>query len=251
VSNAIAGYQPNWVALEGAVNVRDLGGLRTLDGRIVRHGGVLRGDVPVDLTPPDVRALVVERGLRTVFDLRSAAEVTADGTSPLADGIDGHAVRTRHVPLLTALPPTEQRPKPIGLDYPSLANRGAQAMVIVLTELATLGTTASLVHCTAGKDRTGVLIAVLLELLGVDRELVIADYMATAQRLDQVVERSVRRPSAQANPIDPRLLGLVPDGMLDMLAMLDEHGGALPWLTAHGAAPDLAERLRSALLVDP
>jgi hypothetical protein len=108
----------------------------------------------------------------------------------------------------------------------------------------------ALVHCTAGKDRTGVVVAVLLDLLGVDRKLVVADYLATAQRLDQVIERSVRRPSAQANPIDPRLLELVPDGVLDMLAMLDEHGGAMAWLAAHGARPDLAQRLRSTLLVE-
>src|SRR3954453_19253311 len=75
--------QTRWIQLDGAVNMRDLGGLRTTDGRTTRFGRVLRSDNLQDLTPADVRRLVGDLALRHVIDLRSDAEGRLEGRGPL------------------------------------------------------------------------------------------------------------------------------------------------------------------------
>ncbi|HTL24476.1 MAG TPA: tyrosine-protein phosphatase, partial [Mycobacteriales bacterium] len=72
----------SWIDLAGAVNARDLGGLPTVDGRVTRSGVLLRADNLQDLTPEDVEELR-RRGLGTVLDLRTAAEVEILGPGPL------------------------------------------------------------------------------------------------------------------------------------------------------------------------
>ncbi len=71
-----------WVDLDGAVNVRDLGGLPAGDGRQVAAGRLLRGDDMNDLSAADVDLLVIQIGLTTVIDLRSPAEVQDRGPGP-------------------------------------------------------------------------------------------------------------------------------------------------------------------------
>ena len=72
----------SWIELEGAVNVRDVGGLPTVDGRTTRPGVLLRSDNLQDLSAADVTRLVDELGLRTVVDLRSTGEVHLEGPTP-------------------------------------------------------------------------------------------------------------------------------------------------------------------------
>ena len=85
-----------WVDLDGAVNVRDLGGLPTDDGGKTQDGRLLCGDNLQDLSPADVIRLVRHIGVRTVIDLRSTAELVAEGPAPL-DAVDG--VRHVHHPI--------------------------------------------------------------------------------------------------------------------------------------------------------
>jgi protein-tyrosine phosphatase len=72
-----------WIDLDGAVNVRDLGGIPTRDGGVTRHGRILRADNLQGLTPADVARLVGELKVRHVVDLRSTAEVMLEGPGPL------------------------------------------------------------------------------------------------------------------------------------------------------------------------
>jgi protein-tyrosine phosphatase len=86
-----------WIELDGAVNVRDLGGLPTEDGGKTADARLLRADNLQELSPSDIAVLVGEVGVTTVVDLRSSSELASEGPAPL-DGVAG--VRHTHHPVL-------------------------------------------------------------------------------------------------------------------------------------------------------
>ena len=185
-----------WMELAGACNARDLGGLPTVDGRVTRHGVLFRSDNLQDLTAEDVAALQ-EAGLRTVIDLRTSPEVEITGPGPLRatdvqhvhldlipHGFDGRAeLVERTIPDETA---GEHAMDHFYLDYVK------HAPAEVATALRTIADPRSggvVVHCAAGKDRTGVVVALALSLVGVRRDAVVADYALTDERIEQIRER--------------------------------------------------------------
>ena len=251
-----------WLELDGAVNVRDLGGLPAGDGRQVVPGRLLRGDDLNDLSPADVTLLVGQLGLTTVIDLRSPGEVRARGPGPLTRG---GLVRHRQHSLLPELGLTPAadamtaRVERAQARYPDdarcglylgyLEERPAQ-VVSALRDIARASGPV-LVHCAAGKDRTGVVVALALSVAGVQRDAVIADYAATGERIDAIMERLRSSPTYAAD-----LLGHVdedhtprPETMAAFLDQLQQrHGGVLAWLTAHGFGQDEQDQLRARLL---
>jgi protein-tyrosine phosphatase len=245
-----------WIELEGAVNVRDLGGLPTSDGGKTVGGRLLRSDNLQELSPADVATLVRDIGLTTVIDLRSTAELRAEGPAPL-EAIEsvrhvhhpvlpeqGHATDVVADVLLTRA--DEDRSRFCGdpraghyLGY--LENRPGQ-VVDALRTIAHSGG-AALVHCAAGKDRTGVVVALALSAVGVRADAVIADYAATAERTEAILHRLRRSPTYASDvgrkPPDshrPR-----PETMSAFLEQMDvRYGGVVPWLDGHGfSAGDL------------
>ena len=192
----------SWIDLEGAVNVRDVGGLPTVDGRSTRPGVLLRADNLQGLTPSDVRRLTGELGVRTVLDLRTGREVEEEGPGPLrATDVVHH-----HVSLIPE-PPGEPKEQEIDRAVPHRPDRAGatptdmtgyyvgyledapQGLARALRLLADPSTGPALVHCAAGKDRTGVVVAVALSLAGVRREAVVADYVRSAERIEGVLAR--------------------------------------------------------------
>lgn len=168
-------------------NLRDLGGMRTLGGRRLRPGLIYRSD---DLAPADprrVRSLVTTLDVGTVLDLRSDVELAELGRGAL----EREPVEVHHLPLsLTAasvgrtedvdgLPTT---PEQLASFYADGIEAAAPTLVRGLTLLAQASRPA-LFHCVAGKDRTGVLAALLLSALGVPREEIVADYARTAANM--------------------------------------------------------------------
>jgi protein-tyrosine phosphatase len=245
-----------WIELEGAVNVRDLGGLPTSDGGKTAGGRLLRGDNLQELSPADVATLVRDFGVTTVVDLRSTAELTAEGPAPL-DAIG--SVRHVHLPvlperghatdmvadvLLTRADQDRSRfpgdPR-AGHYLGYLEDRPSQVVDALRTIARSEG--AALVHCAAGKDRTGVVVALALSAVGVRADAVIADYAATAERTGAILERLRRSPTYAVDvirkPADshrPR-----PETMTAFLEQMDtRYGGVVPWLSDHGlSAGDL------------
>jgi protein-tyrosine phosphatase len=201
----------SWIELEGAANVRDVGGLPTIDGRTTRPGVVVRADNLQDLTPADVRRLVDELGVRTVLDLRSTGELHLTGPGPLRDT----AVAHHHLSLIPEyLSDTDE--DEVDRAVPVRADRSARAgerrtdmtgyyvgyledapgnIARALRLLADPATGTALVHCAAGKDRTGVVVALALSLVGVTREAVVADYVRSAERVDAVLRRLQAAPT--------------------------------------------------------
>lgn len=252
-----------WVELEGAVNVRDLGGLPTADGGTTAPGRLLRGDNLQDLSPADVAKLVGEFGLTTVVDLRSSYELASEGPAPL-DNADG--VRHAHHPVLpelgsatdaaaAALLTRADRDRarypgdPICGHYLGYLEDRPDQVVAALRSIAR-SEGAALVHCAAGKDRTGVVVALALTAAGVQPEAVVADYAATGDRIGRVLGRLRRSPtyasdvnSRPAEAHRPR-----PQTMAAFLQELDSrYGGADGWLAGHGFGRDDLLALRGKL----
>ena len=204
-----------WLELQGAVNVRDVGGLPTVDGRTTRSGVLLRSDNLQDLTEDDVAQLLEQRGLKTVIDLRSTGEVHLAGPGPLKAS---HIQDVRHVHLslipewdgepdqaevdralddiaqqaaLPSLPARARQidPTDLAAHYTGYVTRAGANIGTALKVLADPASGTSLVHCAAGKDRTGVVVALALSLVGVTRAAVVADYVRSAERAEAILAR--------------------------------------------------------------
>lgn len=165
------------IRLQGCRNFRDLGGYVTRWGASVRWRRVFRSDSLHRMTARDARTLERDLGVRTVVDLRSMAELEAFGWGPL----EGSRVRHRHLPLEIGLPRGADGPWTDGLLglYRSLAGGEGRRLVEALDVLADPRVLPAVVFCGAGKDRTGVVAALLLGALGVPDEAIVVDYART------------------------------------------------------------------------
>ena len=240
-----------WLELDGAVNVRDLGGLPTEDGRTTKPGVVLRSDNLQDLSDKDVQRLT-ELGLRTVVDLRTPTEVDGSGPGPLvAEGL-------RHVNLdlipswgaERAVPHERREAGDLSHFYMGYLDDAPDAIVHALRVLADPDSGTAVVHCAAGKDRTGVVCAFALVVAGVPREEVVADYALTGERIEAIFDRlagaAVYEEDMKTRALDD--LRPHPLSMRHFLDRLDESGGPLAWLTEHGFGPDEQAALRERLV---
>lgn len=239
--------------LRGVVNARDLGGLRTDGGRQVRHRRVLRSDRLTALEPADVTYLLDDYGLHTVIDLRGATEIETDGKGALPDAVSLY--RNTHVygASRARLDLTEVSPDGSMFDrYREYLEHSPQSIAAALDLLADDGHLPALIHCAAGKDRTGVVIALLLAIVGVRDEDIIADYAATTANVPALRARSRRAPTARSIDTDRLpawVYGADADTMCRFLAHLaTEHGGALAWATDAGLGRPAQQQLAANLL---
>lgn len=236
------------IVLAGCFNFRDLGGYPTADGRRVRWRQVFRSDALHHLTAHDVARLRDEVGLGTVIDLRSSGELDSEGRGPLA----AEKVAFHHLPLFEsnasrAAPPPERRLVDL---YVRMADFAKGPIGRVLTMLAAVDAPA-VYHCAAGKDRTGVVSAILLSLLGVPDEMIVADYAVTKERLDAIVARlmSTRGYQPTLDTLPPDSMHAEPETMVGFLLRLRErYGSAEGYAASAGVADDAIARLRARLI---
>ncbi|MGH1561955.1 tyrosine-protein phosphatase [Mumia sp. DW29H23] len=232
-------------------NLRDLGGLPTEDGAATRHGVLLRSAMP----SADDRGL---DGLpwppSLVLDLRSSAESGPD--HPLADA----GATVRQISLLEALRP--DGPQSASPEVVArMANGGLEALYLGMLEVARpeLVQVASLVaehdgatllHCAAGKDRTGVAVAMLLRTAGVSRDAVVKDYLATGASMDAVLQRLRLAPQIDPARRAPQSYLAIPQDAIDaVLDVWDAHpGGTAGWLRDAGAQTRVVDGLRTRLV---
>jgi protein tyrosine/serine phosphatase len=270
-------HDARWLHLDGTANTRDLGGLPTTDGGRTVPGRILRSDNLQSLSDADVRTLVDELKLRDVIDLRTTAEVLMEGRGPLREVAEvthrhfsllperGHrtdvfAVEEDDLPELpkewadSILPRQvgegDQQEPPAVRAYLGYLHDRAEAVVDALRALAHGGPGAAIVHCAAGKDRTGVVSALSLAVAGVPHEEIVADYALTAEVIDAVVARLAASPTYAEDMERRDVASHTPraETMDRVLTILDErHGGALGWLEAHGFGAADQQALRSRL----
>jgi protein-tyrosine phosphatase len=256
-----------WIDLEGAVNVRDLGGLPTEDGQQTAYGRLLRSDNLQDLSPSDIATLVDGIGVTTVVDLRTSGEREIEGPAPL-DAVPG--VRHVHHPVLPELGSRADAVaeallvKKIEQDqarYPEditcghylgyLEDRPEEVTGALRSIMNSEG--AAIVHCAVGKDRTGVITAMALTVAGVRPETVVADYMATADRMEAIIGR-LRKSQTYAEDLDSKPVSAHrprPETMEAFLRQLNaRYGGIARWLAGHGFGDDEFSKLSARLRQD-
>jgi protein tyrosine/serine phosphatase len=247
-----------WLSLDGAVNVRDLGGLPTVDGRTTRSGVLLRADNLQDLSDRDVAALL-DAGVGTVIDLRTGAEVEITGPGPLTKtevvhkhldliphGFDGRSdLVERTIPDENA---GEHAMDHFYIDY---VRDAPHAVNEALQTIANPKSGAVLVHCAAGKDRTGVIVSIALSIVGVKRDVVVADYARSAERIEQIRDRLLNTELYSTDIARRSLDSMVPhaDNMERFLDRIDrEYGGPHGLAMAIGFDEESVARLSRRLL---
>jgi protein tyrosine/serine phosphatase len=241
------------LAIDGAYNVRDLGGLPAGAGRVVRRGQVYRSGDLGRLTVAGAGALRA-LGVATVIDLRTTAEVQRRGRFSFED----LGIAYRHRPLLdlSATEPEAQLadlpPDVLDQLYRHLAQQGSGNLALVLTWLAEEPTLPALVHCVAGKDRTGLVAAMVLGLLGVADEDIAADYALSEAALAAFRKRAEEEDADAAawlSRVPPQLLRARPEAMLDLLNWLRErHGSIEGYVRSIGVSDGTVAALRVRLL---
>jgi protein-tyrosine phosphatase len=237
-----------WIDLDGVANMRDLGGLPTTDGWIVQPRRLIRSDNLQHLSADDVRHLVEDVGVTDVVDLRSHKELHLSGDGPL------RSTPLRHHHHSFFPDPTLQEEAPEFLtarvrpDRPVLTpSYWSQHYRGYLTErpdsvsgaLSVIATAdgATIVHCAAGKDRTGTVVGLALAVAGVPRAEIVADYVLTSQRLDRILARlkdqEPYKHSLAGRPMDEQVPQA--ESMDALLTVVEEeYGGAAGWLDAQG-----------------
>jgi protein-tyrosine phosphatase len=229
-----------WVELAGAHNVRDLGGLPAAGDRRIRPGVLFRGDHLDDVTEADLAVLRDAVGLRAIVDLRAAREAPVP-----AAWLGSLGVARLHLPLVDLGGTTdrsqlrEEFRNDIAGAYERMLDIFAPNLVPILEFLVEGGHTPALVHCAAGKDRTGITVAVLMAAAGVEEPGIVADYVATGERLDRIRAALARHePYRHLKDDAGPEFGVFSAAIERVLAIVGSHeGGAPGYLVAHGADP--------------
>jgi protein-tyrosine phosphatase len=227
--------------LEGAANFRDLGGLPTSDGRIVRRGHIFRSDVLYKLTENDMLVLQ-PLGIRTVIDLRSHDEVRKSAQSRLrAAGLQHF-----HVPIVDVTEPGAdnslvdqyvQLLRNVGDGFRSIFGHLAQDHYPIV------------VNCFAGKDRTGITSALILGALGVPEGEIVADYALSGQNMLRLLHL---HPQPGVDPADIPPSWIAVDAVIMerfLAAITAEWGSVHGYLTSIGVTHDEITHIQETLIV--
>jgi protein-tyrosine phosphatase len=234
------------LAWEGCYNARDVGGYPTADGRWVRWGAILRSDLVCRLTPRG-REQLLEAGVRTVIDLRSENELETDPSPYHRNSQHGAVPRYLNVPILDyddqATMARLRGVRTTGEDYCIMLDGFRRHFGRVLQAIADTPPGGVLIHCHSGKDRTGIVVALLLALVGVPNEVIVEDYAASQQHLWPLWEEQRRLGGPAMHPRSP------PEAMVELLACLErDFGDAAGYMRAAGLDEESIQRLRERLI---
>jgi protein-tyrosine phosphatase len=235
------------LAWDACLNVRDLGGLTTRDGRRVRRGALVRSDQLCRLSDGG-RAALLAHGVRTVIDLRNAAEAQRDPDPTLHEqGVDYRLIPQQDDQLW-------QQPEWVARtraerDALVLDQRG-EHITAMARAVASAAPGGVLIHCLAGKDRTGIAVALLLGLVGVSEADIAADYALSEMSLAAELKVALAAaPDEEERARIVRSYDARPETMLATLAHLQtRHGGAKAYLTRAGLSDADIDRISARLL---
>jgi len=205
------------IPLPGTLNLRDVGGYPTRDGGSVRWRALLRSDALHRV--PAGAAVLHGLGLRTVIDLRSHVEAEI-APSDLAD----LGLRTLHIPVLGG--DLRTLPAELSGTYRHIVDECGAAIAAVIQRLCAPGALPALIHCSAGKDRTGIVVALILAAMGVPDDVIAADYAFGGGRPELILEVLARVSSSCGSTGDYLLKhGLDRADLRTLRAALVEYSG--------------------------
>jgi protein-tyrosine phosphatase len=242
------------IEFEAVHNFRDLGGYPTVDDRVTRWGVLFRADGLHRLTDADLVRFDA-LGMRTVVDLRTDLEVEQHGAFPH----DRHPIAYHHVPVIDATWNHQEVPDLDDVDflvwaYRAMLDEGGPRFAEAIELLVADGAAPAVFHCAAGKDRTGIVAALVLGAVGVPDEVIVADYARTAEAMrrmqdwvrvnhPELYERYAETPSA--------FLAAEPAAMQVILDDLrQDHGSVRDAAAGLGVGSEALARLHQLLIAD-
>lgn len=243
--------------VSGALNFRDLGGLPTRNGRRVRNGRLFRSDTLQELTARDAEFLHRDLGITFVVDLRGPEESATEGRGPLGQCPLCHI----NIPLVDSSFLLEQDdPKPRAPSaggplmqqyFQNLESQNFVIAVDLVAHVVAVGPT--VLHCATGKDRTGMVAALVLGLLDVTDDAVVSDYMATAPNMAGIIDRFRQMPRYKPY-VDLNDLSIFDCDKETIRGLLREirrrFGSSEEWAIGRGIREDTIAQLRATLLED-
>jgi len=240
------------ITLENALNFRDIGGYPTADGRTVRWRRMFRAGGLSELSTADL-VVLDELGIKTVLDLRSTAEL-ASGRFP----VDDMAVTHHHLPLVEQILDPTKYSVPEGMlaaRYQEISEIGATFIARAISIIADPDTHPIVVHCLAGKDRTGIVVALVLSLLGVDDDTAAEDYSLSNLAMGRLRARAEAEPDREmrriqrSEDVTAEVFSAKPSNIISLFAALRAgHGSIEGYVIASGLKRDAIESLRAGLL---
>jgi protein tyrosine/serine phosphatase len=263
---------PPFIHVDGVPNFRDIGGYSITDSSSTRRNFIYRSALPTRITPAGLQTLTQDLQITTVYDLRSNNELRKDPitSSPL----DSHdAITVLHTPVF---PERDSSPEQLAKRFANyMSANGTEGFVAAYAEILRDGVDAYrtvfehirdrprdafLVHCTGGKDRTGVLIALMFLVAGVrDRDLIADEYSLTEKGFDAGVKAHLADKIIKDLGVDPanrggieRLLSARKENMSATLEYIEKQfGGAEGYLKDQlGFGDEDVERIQKSLVVE-
>jgi protein-tyrosine phosphatase len=235
-----------------AHNMRDMGGLPTTDGRLTRSGVLFRSDSLHQADPEDVALLAERLRVRRLIDLRSSEEAEQEPPHDLI----ARGVRVESLPIARGA----GRAIVAGDDEAMLAHRYLEyvedhgpELAQALRLISEAPQTHTIFHCRLGKDRTGVVAALVLRLLGVPDDAIVADYVVTNENLELLIDALRSSPIYGENVrrLPPEMYTSRAETMETFLQLLDErYGSARSWALSVGLSEDEIEALHTNLTID-
>jgi protein-tyrosine phosphatase len=242
------------IDFENVPNFRDIGGYRTRGGDTVAWRRLFRSGELRHMTGRDLNKLREEIRLTSVIDLRSTMEIERQGIGLLSE-ID---IKYHSIPILPGANRAEDEKlfrqcTNMGEFYLHFAwkKEFGDRMIQALEVITRPENHPAVFHCAVGKDRTGILAAVLLSVLGVEDKDIIEDYSLSGPYMEELLKKINSDPkmSQAAQPLPEYFWKASPESMELFLSTLrQEYGSISDYLTAQGAGPSLIGRLKTALL---
>jgi protein-tyrosine phosphatase len=243
------------LSLEGCGNFRDLGGYEAADGRTIRWRRLFRSDALTWLTEDDL-AILANHGLHLAagFDLRTPEELTVMAPGPLFE----NGTRHHHLPFIASFGGDVEKMRAIAFatgevaaaEYAALLDGARDCFRELFRALAEPETYPAAFFCAAGKDRTGMVSALLLRALGVRDELIVEDYaMSGPPDVERLRSRMQALGRVLDESIDRSKLAATPDTMYHFLRVFDSrYGSVAAFLDGCGITTGVIERVREHLL---
>jgi protein-tyrosine phosphatase len=252
MSLPVADSEPSrTLVFDGCFNFRDLGGYPTADGRRTRWRRLFRADGLSRLTENDLSTLAA-LGVVTVIDLRTDLEADTQGRFPR----DVAGVTYHHLPLTDTLPGEEEsadwdRAAFVSARYLAMLSEGTATVSGVIGLLADPANRPAVFHCSVGKDRTGVLAAVVLGFLGVPDDVIVGDYALSYHAMLRILAHLKERYPDAADIVEryrPVILSAEPASMAGFVAGVRRTYGSFDDLAAFLGVTAEADALRAEIL---